>query len=261
MVRRHLSFIEASVRWRDRFTFALVAASLSLVIAVGTVAAAGQVVSWSGSGATNGLCNNVTGTGSTQTWSFHMTQPFGPTGSTLDATFESGTVEAKASLTTNLAGMNDDLTYVAKVAGAAGNAITIEYVAPTGVANSPLSVTTIGTAMIISAATNGAGSLVSTASDVVLAVSAHPASMVDVSLAAGNDGTGLIGAMPPTNLSGGGPVPGTITVSASGAKVGGGNSPYAYTVDSPAGARLLSASATNGTSKSNLNLGGCTLSN
>jgi len=59
---------------------------------------------------------------------------------------------AAASLSTNLAGDNNDLVYTANVKGKAGNDISVAYVVPT-VASSPLSVSVTGNAITVSLAT------------------------------------------------------------------------------------------------------------
>lgn len=109
-----------------------------------------------------------------------------------------------ASLTTALAGANNDLTFTAKSSGTGGNAITVAIVVAGN--NTALSVGVAGNAITINSATNGAGAATSTASQVLAAVQASgPASaLVAVQLAPGNDGSGVVAAMGPTNLSGGG---------------------------------------------------------
>ncbi len=90
-------------------------------------------------------------------------------------------------------------------AGAAGNAIRVEYVDP-GAASQPLTITVAGNDISVSLATDGAGNIISTADDVIAAINADPAAslMVTASLAPGNSGNGIVadtGGF--SNLSGG----------------------------------------------------------
>jgi hypothetical protein len=75
-----------------------------------------------------------------------------------------------------------DLTYTSLIDGTYGNSITITYVNP-GVINSALAVTVAGTAITLSLATNGAGTLTSTATQVLGAINGSTAStLVSVSV-------------------------------------------------------------------------------
>lgn len=112
-----------------------------------------------------------------------------------------------ASLTTALAGANNDLVWTANVGGTAGNNIRIQYVVAG--TNTPLSVSVGGTAsnpdITVNVATNGASAATSTAAQVAAAVAAAgPAGrLVTGTNAAGNDGTGVVAAMALTALTGG----------------------------------------------------------
>lgn len=108
-----------------------------------------------------------------------------------------------ATLTTALAGANNDLKYTAKVEGTVGNATTVRYVVAG--ANTVLSVAVVGAAITVNSATSGASAATSTAADVLAAVQASAAAsaLVKVENAAGNDGTGVITALAATNLAGG----------------------------------------------------------
>jgi hypothetical protein len=112
-----------------------------------------------------------------------------------------------ATLTTALSGTNNDLTYTADTAGAAGNSIRVRYVvAGTGTA---LSVSVSTNDITVNVATDGSGNPTSTAAQVKTAVDASgaAAALVNTANATGNDGTGVVAAMGYTNLSGGaGPV-------------------------------------------------------
>jgi hypothetical protein len=192
-----------------------------------------------------------------KTWKFHLTAPDGAS-STLTSTFEEGNVEVAASLVTTLPALNDDLVFTAKTLGTVGNSISVEFEEPGG-PNAPLTVTTIGNRIIVSLASNDAGELTSTASQVQAAISASPSSsdLVNVQLASGNNGTGTVSAMAETFLSGGGLTPANKTYVVPGAKVGGGRSPFEFFVTTQADAILLSASATGAAANSNVTVAGC----
>src|SRR5215204_4637505 len=95
----------------------------------------------------------------------------------------------KATLTTNLAGTNNDLTYTADLADVTGNSVTIAYVVA-GV-STPLSVGVVGNAITVNVATTAGSAASSTANQVMAAViaSAPANALVDVALATGNDGS------------------------------------------------------------------------
>lgn len=117
-------------------------------------------------------------------------------GDTLVATF--------ASLTTALAGANNDLVFTAKTAGAAGNNVTVTYVDPGG-ATATLGVVVSGTDITVNlgraaSAINTTGTLLAAA----VAASAPANNLVSVANAGGNDGSGLVTALSKTNLAGGG---------------------------------------------------------
>jgi len=108
---------------------------------------------------------------------------------------------AAASLTTALAGANNDLTYTAKDVGA--SSITVRYVVAG--ASTPLSVSVSGSDITVNVATNGSSAATSTAAQVKTAVDGNgPASaLVSVANASGNDGTGVVTALGVTALTGG----------------------------------------------------------
>lgn len=117
-------------------------------------------------------------------------------------------VNAKeASLTTALAGDNNDMTYTAVATGPDGNSITVEYIDPG--ADGALSVAVTGTAIAVTLAYGGGG-VTSKAADVKAAIDGTPAAaaLVTVANAAGNTGAGLVAAMAATPLAGG--VAGTV---------------------------------------------------
>ena len=109
-----------------------------------------------------------------------------------------------ATLSTALAGANNDLDYTAVTAGADGNDITIRYVDPAAISQA-LAVSVLGTAITVSLATDGAGVITSTAAQVDAAIDALPAAAALVTPAnkAGNDGTGVVTAMTAAALTGG----------------------------------------------------------
>lgn len=119
--------------------------------------------------------------------------------------------KTRATLSTNLTGTNNDLTYTAKAGGqeadsanyAAGNLVTVAYVVAGN--NTALSVDVTDTDIVVNVATDGGGAATSTAAQVRTAVlaDADAANLVDVSLKTGNDGTGVVTALAETALAGG----------------------------------------------------------
>lgn len=112
------------------------------------------------------------------------------------------TAPVAASLTTALAGDNNDLTYTALVPGTAGNGIAVQYIDPAG-NDKPLAVNVVGSAILVSLATGPAGAITSTAGDIATEIAATPAAaaLVSAGNAAGNDGTGVVTAMTLTALT------------------------------------------------------------
>lgn len=109
-----------------------------------------------------------------------------------------------ASLTTALAGANNDLVFKAKDHGVGGNAITVRYVVAGN--NTPLTVAVAGNAITVNVATDAGGVVTSTAALVRAAVKASVPAMAllgSVEFAAANDGSGLVVALAATNLAGG----------------------------------------------------------
>lgn len=109
----------------------------------------------------------------------------------------------RSTLTTSLAGANNDLTFIARTPGTAGNALRVAIVVAGN--NTPLSVSVAGNDITINSATGAAGAVTSTGADVVRVVNASPTASLKVwaSVAApGNDGTGLVAALALTNLAG-----------------------------------------------------------
>lgn len=112
--------------------------------------------------------------------------------------------EAKATLSTNLVGDNNDLKFTSKLKGHFGNTIKVAYVDPDA-ANAQLAVTVSGTAIAVSLATDATKAITSTASDVKAAIEAVPAAAALVSVAnvAANSGAGVVAAMAATALANG----------------------------------------------------------
>jgi hypothetical protein len=83
-----------------------------------------------------------------------------------------------------------------------GNNVTAEFVNP-GVADSPLMVSTMGSDIRVSLATNATAALSSTAAQVVAAINAHPgaAALVKALTYRGNAGAGIVQARAKVNLS------------------------------------------------------------
>lgn len=111
--------------------------------------------------------------------------------------------DIQASLTTAIAGANNDLVYTAKTGGVAGNAITVTYVVAG--ASTPLTVSVAANAITVNVATSAGSAATSTAAQVAAAVaaSAPAAALVGAVNATGNDGTGVVAALAATNLTGG----------------------------------------------------------
>ena len=112
--------------------------------------------------------------------------------------------EAKATLSTDLAGDNNDLKFTAKLKGHFGNTIKVAYVDPDA-ANAKLAVTVSGTTIAVSLATGANKAITSTAANVKAAIEAVPAAAALVSVAnvAGNSGEGVVAAMAATALANG----------------------------------------------------------
>jgi len=111
---------------------------------------------------------------------------------------------SRATLTTALAGANNDITYVAKTGGTAGNSIRVTYVVSGGTV--ARSITVAGNDITVNlATTTGAVNATETATNIAAAVNANgsASALVFAEVAAGNDGTGVLSAMAFTNLAGG----------------------------------------------------------
>lgn len=110
--------------------------------------------------------------------------------------------QAKASGVVNMTNANADLTYTAVAYGQAGNSITVEHVDPSDI-NQSLAVSVVGTAIVVSLATNGAGAITSTAAEVVAAITGDAEAAALVTVTDEGDGSGVVNAKPEQALTGG----------------------------------------------------------
>jgi hypothetical protein len=121
------------------------------------------------------------------------------------STPEAGVYSAQvaASLTTALAGANNDLVFTAKTPGTAGNSITVAYVDPGGV-TATLGVVVSGLDITVNLG-RAASAINTTATALAAAVTGDPTAgaLVSVANAGADNGTGLVTAMARTALSGG----------------------------------------------------------
>lgn len=108
----------------------------------------------------------------------------------------------RATLTTSLAGSNNDITLLAKTPGMDGNSITFRIVVSGN--NTPLSVSVSGSAITVNSATNGSAAATSTAQQVIDALNANAdvQALVWAQRPDTDDGTGVVTALTATNLSG-----------------------------------------------------------
>ncbi len=111
--------------------------------------------------------------------------------------------DTRATLTTDLAGDDNDLVYTAKQGGDAGEQVSIEYKTGSG---KTLGTTVSGDDIVVQLGTDGGGTVTSTAAEVQANVRscADAMRLLDsVELAAANDGTGLPTVMAHAHLAGG----------------------------------------------------------
>ena len=113
-------------------------------------------------------------------------------------------VKAAVTLQPGGAGGNNDITVTAKNAGAAGNSIKVQLKNP-GVNSQALKVLLESDTIVVSLATDAAGTITSTAAQVIAAINAalYVKDLVTASNAAGSDGTGVVAAVNATPLAGG----------------------------------------------------------
>jgi hypothetical protein len=118
--------------------------------------------------------------------------------------YQNGIAATNATLETSLTGANNDLVLTAVETGSAGNAITLALVNPSANSQS-LSVTVTGNAISASLATDGSGTITTTANQLQSALEAESdvTDLVSIAAASGSDGSGVVTAMAATALSGG----------------------------------------------------------
>lgn len=103
--------------------------------------------------------------------------------------------EVKATLLTGVVGTNNALTFTAKLAGVAGNAITVNLRAPTG-NNVPLAITVTGRAIDVTLATGAGGTVITTATQLTSAIAGNVAAnaLVGVTNTGASTGAGIVAA-------------------------------------------------------------------
>jgi len=113
----------------------------------------------------------------------------------------SSSAPTKATLTTALAGANNDILWTAVAPGTGGNSLTIQY---TISGSAPVSIATVGSApytgLLI---TGGTATTAQQIVDALRNASAAVKSVAEAAIAVGNDGTGAVVTMAATNLAGG----------------------------------------------------------
>jgi hypothetical protein len=116
---------------------------------------------------------------------------------------------AQAALTVNPTGDDNGLTYTARAYGTEGNSIKVAYTDP-GANSAALSVSVFRQNITVSLATNGGGSITSTAAQVKAAIEAHTEAnqLVTVAIQTGDsgtadDGSGVVTAMAASALTSG----------------------------------------------------------
>lgn len=109
----------------------------------------------------------------------------------------------QASLTTSMAGANNDIVFRATKNGTGANSIRVAVVVAG--ANTVLSVAVSGNDITINSATNGSSVATTTADQAIAAVKAstQASALILAERAPGNDGSGVIAAFSLTNLTGG----------------------------------------------------------
>lgn len=118
----------------------------------------------------------------------------------------SSTASQKATVTIDPTGVDNSIIWTAVADGTPGNFITIEYVDP-GTTNASLSLVRDGANITVNLATDGGGSITTTAADIVNAVVASGnediAEIVTADFPTGQSGTGTVTAIGQTSLTGG----------------------------------------------------------
>lgn len=103
--------------------------------------------------------------------------------------------EVKATLLTGVVGSNNALTFTSKLAGVAGNAITVNLRAPTG-NNVPLAIAVNGRAIDVTLATGAGGTVTTTATALTTAIAGNVAAnaLVGVTNTGASTGAGIVAA-------------------------------------------------------------------
>lgn len=125
-------------------------------------------------------------------------------GSPLYCSDAANTAAVAASLTTALAGANNDLKFTAKTAGTGGNAITVAYIDPSA-NDAVLAISVVGSAITVNLATSSEGAITSTAADILAAIEAdeEASALVTVTNAGSDTGAGVVTALAAASLTGG----------------------------------------------------------
>ena len=115
-----------------------------------------------------------------------------------------GSGATAATLTVDPDGINNALDYTAINGGPRGNHIYVAYIDPQA-HNSPLNVDVENGGIKVYLATGPSGDITTTADDIKAAIAAHPvaSTLVTVADSGGDDGSGVVTAMPGAYLSGG----------------------------------------------------------
>jgi hypothetical protein len=108
-----------------------------------------------------------------------------------------------AAVNTGVVGSNNAITWAARVAGAAGNAITVAITNPGGTAAAE--VVTVAAGAVSVAARTSSGSITSTAAEIIAAIQQHgeASELVTVANDSTSTGAGTVAAVSATNLAGG----------------------------------------------------------
>jgi hypothetical protein len=116
---------------------------------------------------------------------------------------------AQATLSRNPTGDDNALTFTARAYGTEGNSISVAYVDP-GANSQSLAVSVFRQAITVSLATNGGGSITSTAAQVKAAIEAHVTANQLVTVAintadtgSADDGSGVVTALSASAMTGG----------------------------------------------------------
>lgn len=114
-------------------------------------------------------------------------------------------VPVQASLTTSLTGSNNDVKFTSRWDATKGNATSVCLLDPEGITHQAAVIVDKANLQINVFLRRASNIIAMTANELVAAIKASPdaSELVDVALAAGNDGTGVLTALSRTTLSGG----------------------------------------------------------